>query len=90
MGMSNGSESETRSHLCVDCRVRSPVAETNYTLISSRHGWRLSRRSAPDGTTVMEWRCPACWQRFREKRTATDASASAAAGPFGAAPKARR
>jgi hypothetical protein len=32
----------------------------------------------------MEWRCPACWMRFRERRNASEAAAAAAAGPFGA------
>jgi len=54
------------SQVCVDCRTRSPETDTNYTLISARHGWRLSRRRAADGSFAMEWRCPACWQRFKE------------------------
>jgi hypothetical protein len=47
--------------ICVECRVSPPKTETHYTLISSRHGWRLSRVANPDGGTRMEWRCPTCW-----------------------------
>jgi len=50
---------------CVDCRKLSPETETNYTLISARHGWRLRREQLPDGTLVVEWRCPACWREFK-------------------------
>ncbi|HLV19659.1 MAG TPA: hypothetical protein VKZ49_02215 [Polyangiaceae bacterium] len=50
---------------CVDCKMASPETQTNYTLISSRHGWRLSQSVAEDGRRIIEWRCPTCWQRFR-------------------------
>jgi hypothetical protein len=51
---------------CVDCGTGQPETDTNYTLISSRYGWRLSRRFERDGTKVMEWRCPGCWVRHRD------------------------
>jgi hypothetical protein len=69
-----------KSHLCVDCRVRSPAAETNYTLISSRHGWRLTRRAEADGSIILEWRCPACWARHRG-RASTSGAPSVKAQP---------
>jgi len=50
---------------CVDCGVLSPETETNYTLISARHGWRLTRRYETDGRLVVEWRCHACWRVYR-------------------------
>lgn len=53
---------------CVDCKTRSPETETSYTLISSRHGWRLSRNFDARGQRVMQWRCPNCWSRYKEKR----------------------
>lgn len=59
---------EARSYVCVDCRAKSPVVETEYTLISSRFGWRLTRRTERDGALTLEWRCPACWQRRKAER----------------------
>jgi hypothetical protein len=53
---------------CVGCRARAPETETEYTLISSRFGWRLTRRIDRDGTFVMEWRCPTCWQNYKAER----------------------
>ena len=60
---------EQRNFNCVDCAARSPDVETEYTLISSRFGWRLNRRVARDGAVVLEWRCPTCWARFKRERT---------------------
>ena len=59
---------ERRAHVCRDCRTRAPVTDTNYTLISSRYGWRLTRKTAPDGTFSVEWRCPRCWERFKQSK----------------------
>jgi hypothetical protein len=50
---------------CVDCGRQPPQTETNYTLISARHGWRLSRSVDPSGLRVMKWRCPDCWKKHR-------------------------
>ena len=61
-------DKQKKSNVCVDCRVLSPRTETNYTLISSKYGWRLSRSEGPNGTVILEWRCPACWTRFRARR----------------------
>ncbi len=52
-------------HQCVDCGEIAPPTETNFTLISSRHGWRLTRTFTPDGRKVMQWRCPECFARYR-------------------------
>jgi hypothetical protein len=57
-----------RSYQCIDCRAKSPVVETEYTLISSRFGWRLTRRTARDGALLLEWRCPNCWHRYKVDR----------------------
>jgi hypothetical protein len=56
------------NQICVDCSAKAPPTETNYTLISSRYGWRLSLQSNPDGRRVSVWRCPSCWDRFRRRR----------------------
>jgi hypothetical protein len=55
----------TGRHHCVDCGVVSPETETNYTLISARYGWRLTRQVDVAGRSQMEWRCPRCWEVFR-------------------------
>ena len=59
---------ERKSHQCVDCDVSSPETDTNYTLISARFGWRLTRRFDATGQLVLEWRCPTCWARYKENR----------------------
>lgn len=55
---------------CLGCGARSPDVETEYTLISSRFGWRLSRRMARDGSAILEWRCPSCWAKYKAERAA--------------------
>jgi hypothetical protein len=74
---------------CVDCQKPSPETDTNYTLISAQYGWRLHRATRPDGTHVMEWRCPSCWVKFKEASGAPPSSRrpvprpnEAAAAPF--------
>lgn len=52
-------------HQCVDCSRQSPPTETGYTLISREFGWRLTRTRAGDGSFVLEWRCPSCWQKYK-------------------------
>ncbi len=60
----NHDDTENR-HQCVTCGTLSPSTETNYTLISSQHGWRLSRGTDKLGRPTMEWRCPKCWARHK-------------------------
>ncbi|HTQ44988.1 MAG TPA: hypothetical protein VMI75_19645, partial [Polyangiaceae bacterium] len=62
---------------CVGCGKKSPETETNYTLISAQFGWRLTRYKNPDGSLVVEWRCPACWREYKRARS----SSPDAAGP---------
>jgi hypothetical protein len=64
----NGDDLKPSNQICVDCNAKSPQTETNYTLISSRYGWRLSLQSNPDGRRVSVWRCPTCWERHRRPR----------------------
>jgi hypothetical protein len=54
--------------VCVVCGIESPKTDTNYTLISPKFGWRLSRRAAGDGTFIVEWRCADCWTKHKEKQ----------------------
>ena len=61
-------DEDRNQQICVGCRTRAPDTQTEYTLISSRFGWRLTRRIERDGTFAMEWRCPACWQRYKTER----------------------
>src|SRR5581483_3512091 len=58
----------------------SPETETNYTLISAQFGWRLTRYQGPDGSLVVEWRCPSCWRDFKRARTGSNAGSPGAGG----------
>jgi hypothetical protein len=51
---------------CADCKRLAPETETEYTLISTDHGWRLTRVRKPDGAFVFVWRCPTCWRAYKE------------------------
>lgn len=55
---------------CVDCGAMSPLTQTNYTLISPRHGWRLTRGVDKEGRKLAEWRCPQCWVRHKSPSSA--------------------
>jgi ribosomal protein L34 len=55
---------------CVDCSAVAPPTGTNYTLISARFGWRLTRMRTQAGRKVMEWRCPSCFSRSRAREGA--------------------
>ena len=58
-------EADSNAQTCSVCYVKAPPTETNYTLISSRHGWRLSIETLPDGKRNPVWRCPSCWQEYK-------------------------
>lgn len=51
--------------LCHICRVKAPESTTNYTLISTRHAWRMILERLPDGRREPIWFCPKCWQKRR-------------------------
>jgi hypothetical protein len=72
----------SKSETCVGCQKQSPVTETDYTLISTNFGWRLTRKVSTEGTLVLEWRCPACWSEYKRSRpeAATEPSEAAGAG----------
>jgi hypothetical protein len=61
-----------KARSCSDCNKPTPTTETNYTLISSRHGWRLEITIEPGtGQRVTVWRCPDCWKWHKVSRAAT-------------------
>jgi hypothetical protein len=59
-------EEETERH-CVDCGIRSPSQVSEYTLIGSRYGWRLTKTARPDGRPLLQWRCRGCFADYRAK-----------------------
>jgi hypothetical protein len=63
-----GGDGERR---CVDCGVAAPKTETKYTLISSRHGWRVTVVTDKAGRRSSALRCPACWAKHRLTTNAT-------------------
>jgi hypothetical protein len=56
---------------CTDCGAQSPQTNTNYTLISQQHGWRMVFQSDASGRRLAEWRCPRCWAQYRDKTRAS-------------------
>lgn len=54
------------SFRCIDCGKHPPDAESAYTLIGGKSGWRLSRRRDSTGSVVTEWRCAECWAEHRK------------------------
>jgi len=56
---------------CVECGVSSPPTRTSHTLISAKHGWRLSRMKQADGSYLHEWRCLACFKAQKDKAPKT-------------------
>lgn len=53
---------------CVDCRKVSPETSTDYTLISAKFGWRLTRIQTAEGNYGLEWRCPSCWAEYKKAK----------------------
>ncbi|HLK38266.1 MAG TPA: hypothetical protein VKU41_15995 [Polyangiaceae bacterium] len=52
---------------CIDCGATAPETNTNYTLISTSFGWRLTRQTQPGGSVTVEWRCATCWRKHKAK-----------------------
>lgn len=48
-------------NVCSVCGKTAPETETDYTLISGKHGWRLSIHRTPDGRRASFWICKTCW-----------------------------
>jgi hypothetical protein len=80
----------TDRQTCVDCHELSPETETNYTLIGSRFGWRLTRRKDTDGKMLVEWRCPACWRTHKAAKGEGVPSSSRIGLAFGDPPSGTR
>ncbi len=66
---------------CIDCGAAAPKTETNYTLVGSRHGWRVSIVTDATGRKSSVLRCPSCWAKFREQVSATGSGTGPAAKP---------
>lgn len=54
---------------CCLCGAASPMTKTNYTLISTKHQWRMELRTEEDGSRVPCWYCPSCWQVAKRTRS---------------------
>ena len=65
--MDEEEDEATSQFRCVDCGVLSPPTHTSHTLISAKHGWRLSRKKLADGAVVYEWRCLSCFNEQKAK-----------------------
>jgi hypothetical protein len=52
---------------CVRCGAASPEEASSHTLISAKHGWRVTRRQLADGGYVLDWHCQHCWQQRKAK-----------------------
>ncbi len=62
------------TQVCVQCARTSPATDSNHTLISARHGWRLTREQSASGQLAVAWRCPKCWQQRKVSRAVSAAS----------------
>lgn len=74
---------------CVDCGAQSPETDTNFSLVSAEHGWRFATRRGPDGGVIVEWRCPTCWQAYKQQRqgaAAGSGTSTSNAGPVSRPP----
>jgi hypothetical protein len=54
---------------CSDCDCVAPTVATDFTLISARHSWRLTR-TIENGTMTLHWRCAPCWAKHKEAKQA--------------------
>jgi hypothetical protein len=61
---------------CVACGVQSPNVDSQATL-TGEHGWRpIRHEGSPQGAVEdaeIEWRCPPCWQEYRDNAAPTTA-----------------
>jgi hypothetical protein len=65
-------EPQPQRPTCIDCGAAAPETNTNYTLISTSFGWRLTRRTLPGGVKIVEWRCSNCWRKHKSRPGASD------------------
>jgi hypothetical protein len=55
---------------CIACGATAPTLGDDTTLLSQR-GWRVTKEVNPQGGIFLNWRCPPCWKRHREKKEMT-------------------
>ena len=67
------------TRVCMDCASCAPPTDTNFTLISAKFGWRLTRTVDANGRASINWRCPACWERHKNLTSSGPRPAAAAA-----------
>jgi len=61
---------ESSRHPCVGCAAVSPaLSHEESSLLSVKYGWRLSRTPDGHGGHAYAWRCPACWQKLKQRRS---------------------
>ena len=58
-------DEDTTDRKCVDCGRCSPANASEYTLFSSKYGWRITRGVSASGEILIEWHCPECFARLR-------------------------
>jgi hypothetical protein len=54
---------------CFDCGCAAPDLDQEQTLRSTL-GWRLVFDRQPDGSNKPIWRCPDCWQKYKNAKQA--------------------
>jgi hypothetical protein len=60
--------SQTQSkRVCAACRQTAPADASEYTLIGSRYGWRVTKSTTAEGSILLEWRCRECFAKHRAK-----------------------
>jgi hypothetical protein len=74
-------ERKLKPQICADCGKVPPPTATSYTLFSAKFGWRLASERAPDGTTILHWRCAECWATYKRLRAAARAVTTSDATP---------
>jgi DNA-directed RNA polymerase subunit RPC12/RpoP len=67
---------------CISCGRLSPETNGEHTLTTS-YGWRIRKAVDDAGTATVEWRCPACWHRFKSAQKATESSHPSVMPPAG-------
>lgn len=62
-------DTDQNQQLCCVCGAASPITQTNYTLISPKHQWRMELRTVDGGGRAPFWYCPTCWQAMKRTRS---------------------
>jgi hypothetical protein len=52
---------------CFDCGCDPPALDQEQTLRSTL-GWRLVFERQRNGSNKAIWRCPQCWQKYKQRR----------------------